>query len=154
MATQYQLFHNQRQLTALESKAGVGLSCPRSSSWGNSQVSTELSLLSNTGIEPERPGGNRDGWQASIDWQIDLPLGEFRSQLGYTELNDTDGYSPLLVDGAQRWLRRSYVLLQYRRPLFEGTTLLVNLFHQDQHSNLELFQSVDSTIEIGISLAL
>jgi len=154
MATQYQLFHNQRQLTALESKAGVGLSCPRSTSWGNYQISTELSLLSNTGIEPERPGGNRDGWQASIDWQIDLPLGEFRSQLGYTELNDTDGYSPLLVDGAQRWLRRSYVLLQYRRPLFEGTTLLVNLFHQDQHSNLELFQSIDSTIEIGISLAL
>ena len=154
MATQYQSFHNQRQLNALESKAGVGLNCPRSSSWGNHQFSTELSLLSNTATESERPGGDRDGWQASLDWQIDLPLGEFRSQLGYTRLNDTDGYSPLLANGARRWLRRSYLLLQYRRPLFEGTTLLVNMFHQDQRSNLELFQTVDSTIEVGISLAL
>ncbi|PCI77065.1 MAG: hypothetical protein COB20_09025 [SAR86 cluster bacterium] len=154
MATQYQSFHNQRQLNALESKAGVGLNCPRSSSWGNHQFSTELSLLSNTAIESERAGGDRDGWQASLDWQIDLPLGEFRSQLGYSRLNDTDGYSPLLANGAERWLRRSYLLLQYRRPLFEGTTLLVNMFHQDQRSNLELFQTVDSTIEIGISLAL
>ena len=154
MATQYQSFHNQRQLNALESKAGIGLSCPRSSSWGNHQFSTELSLLSNTATESERPGGDRDGWQASVDWQLDLPLGEFRSQLGYTRLNDTDGYSPLLANGAQRWLRRSYLLLQYRRPLFESTTLLINMFHQDQRSNLELFQTVDSTIEIGISLAL
>jgi tetratricopeptide (TPR) repeat protein len=154
MATQYQSFHNQRQLNALESKAGIGLTCPRSSSWGNHQFSTELSLLSNTATESERPGGDRNGWQASFDWQIDLPLGEFRSQLGYTQLNDTDGYSPLLANGAERWLRRSYLLLQYRRPLFEGTTLLVNMFHQDQRSNLELFQTVDSTIEIGISLAL
>lgn len=154
MATQYQSFHDQRQLNALESKAGIGLNCPRSSSWGNHQFSTELSLLSNTATESERPGGDRDGWQASFDWQIDLPLGEFRSQLGYTQLNDTDGYSPLLANGAERWLRRSYLLLQYRRPLFEGTTLLVNMFHQDQRSNLELFQTVDSTIEIGISLAL
>jgi tetratricopeptide (TPR) repeat protein len=154
MATQYQSFHNQRQLNALESKASVGLNCPRVSSWGNHQFSTELSLLSNTATESGRLGGDRDGWQASLDWQIDLSLGEFRSQLGYTRLNDTDGYSPLLANGAQRWLRRSYLLLQYRRPLFEGTTLLVNMFHQDQRSNLELFQTVDSTIEIGISLAL
>jgi len=154
MATQYQSFHNQRQLNALESKASVGLNCPRSSSWGNHQFSTELSLLSNTATESGRLGGDRDGWQASFDWQIDLPLGEFRSQVGYTELNDSDGYSPLLAGGARRWLRRSYLLLQYRRPLFEGATLLVNMFHQDQRSNLELFQTVDSTIEIGISLAL
>ena len=154
MATQYQFFHNQRQYNALESKAGIGLNCPRSSSWGNHQFSTELSILSNAAEDSERPGGDRDGWQASIDWQIDLPFGDFRSQLGYTRLKDVDGYSPLLAGGAQRWLRRSYVLLQYRRPLFEGTTLLVNMFHQDQRSNLELFQSVDSTIEIGISLAL
>ena len=153
-ATQYQFFHNQRQLDALESKAGVGFNCPRSSSWGNHQFSTELSLLSNAAIESSRPGGDRDGWQASVDWQVDLPQGELRSQLGYTRLNDAEGYSPLLASGARRWLRRSYLLLQYRRPLSAGTTLLVNMFHQDQHSNLELFQTVDSTIEIGISLAL
>ncbi len=154
LATQYQVFHNQRRLNALESKAGAGLSCPGSSSWANHQFSTELSFLSNTAIESGRPGGDRDGWQASLDWQIDLPFGEFHSQLGHTQLSDSSGYSPLLANGAERWLRRSYLLLQYRRPLSESATLLVNMFHQNQRSNLELFRTIDSTVEIGISLAL
>ncbi len=154
LATQYQVFHNQRQLNALESKAGAGLNCPVNSSWGNHQFSTELSFLSNIAIDSGRPGGDRDGWQASVDWQINLPVGAFHSQLGHIQLDDTETYSPLLANGAERWLRRSYVLLQYRRPLFENTTLLVNMFHQHQRSNLELFRTIDSTLEIGISLAL
>jgi len=154
VATQYQFFHNQQQLNALESKAGAGLSCPRSSSWGNHQISTELSLLSNTATDSGRLGGDRNGWQASMDWQINLPTAELHGQVGHTQLNDSDGYSPLLANGAKRWLRRSYVLLQYRRPLFDGATLLINGFHQDQRSNLELFETLDSTIEVGISFAL
>lgn len=154
MALQQQMFPGQRQLNALESKASVGTNCPMISSRGNQLLSAEFSLLANTAIESGRPGGDRDGWQMSLDWQVSLPIGEFRSQLSHTQLWDSDGYTPLLENGAERWLQRSYLLLQYRRALREDLTLMVNFYHQDQHSNLELFRSVDTTFEIGFSLAL
>jgi len=76
------------------------------------------------------------------------------TQLNHTETDDKRGYSPILADGARREIKRSYVLLQYRQPLLPGrpdTTLLFNVYHQKQRSNLELFRSTDSTVEIGIS---
>lgn len=154
LAVQQQLFQSQNQLNALESKASAGLSCPLASSWGNQQLSFEASFLANTAMESGRLGGDRDGWQLSMDWQVSLPIGEIHSQISHTQLRDSDGYTPLLAGGAARWLERSYALLQYRRVLREDLTLLVNLFYQDQDSNIELFESVDSTFEIGISLAL
>lgn len=153
LAVQQQLFPGQSRLNALESKASGGVNCPMSSRLGNQLLSAELGLLANTAIESGRPGGDRDGWQLNLNWQISLPIGEFRSQLSHTQLKDSAGYTPLLKDNAKRWLQRSFVLLQYRRALKEDLTLIANYFYQDQHSNLDLFQSIDSTFEIGLSLA-
>lgn len=154
LAAQHQLFHGQSQLNAVEGKASTGVNCPLNSSIGRQQLSLEASLLSSAAVKSGRPGGNRDGWQFSVDWQLDLPKGEIRSQINHTRLDDARGYSPLLKNGASRWLSRSYVLLQYRRPVAKTMTLMINMYHQKQHSNLELFRSIDSTVEIGISLAL
>jgi hypothetical protein len=152
--TQHQLFHNQSRLNAVESKVGAGLTCPLVTQFGDQQVLAEVSALYNSPIRSGRPGGGRQGWQLSVDWQWQLPRGVLMTQFNHTETDDKRGYSPILSDGAQREIRRSYVLLQYRQPLLfanPDTTLLFNVYHQKQRSNLELFRSIDSTVEIGIS---
>lgn len=150
-ATQHQLFHNQSTLDAVESRLGAGVSCPLNLGAGHQQLIAEFAGLNNSPVRSGRPGGSRNGWQMSMEWQIALSNGLLVSQINHTVMDDKRGYSPLLADGAARWLRRSYVLLQYQRPLAPDTRLLVNMYHQKQRSNLELFRSTDSTFEIGVS---
>ena len=154
MAIQQQLFHDQSNLNALESKASAGLNCPLSDTPNGQTVTAEASALLNKAANSGRPGGDRSGWQASIEWQYPSPIGLFLAQLNYTSIDDRDAYSPLLAGGAERWLERSYALLQYRRPvnmLGRNATFMTNLFHQDQRSNIELFRTVDTTFEVGLS---
>lgn len=153
-AAQHQLFHNTSQLNAIESKAGVGLACPVQTRFGTQQVIAEVSALNNNSIRSGRAGGSRMGWQVNLDWQLEFGRGLLMTQLSHTEQSDNSGYSPILADGAKREIDRSYVLLQYQQLINEAlpdTTLLLNLYHQKQRSNLELFRSRDSTIEIGLS---
>ena len=151
---QQQLFHNDSSLNGLEGKASTGINCPFNSALGRQQLSFEMGLLENAAMKNGRPGGSRDGWQFNASWQFSTSAGEILSQLSHTRLEDEDGYNPLLENGAKRWVDRSYFLLQYRRQLSTRSALMLNLFHQKQHSNIELFRSIDTTIEIGLSLAL
>ena len=150
-AAQQQLYHDQAFLNALESKASAGLNCPWEGLNGRHLISVEAGLLNSHALKNGRPGGDREGWQATLDWQYQMSHGEMRTLISHTELDDRAGYSPLLNDGAARWIDRSYVLVQYRRPLSPKAALLLNYYYQDQRSNLQLFQSVDSTIEFGLS---
>jgi len=113
----------------------------------------ELGLLSNTALSSGRPGENRRGWQVSADWQWPVSGGLIRSQMNYTRLRDQAGYSPLLANGADRWLERSYVLLQYQRPIQPGLMFLTRFYHQYQRSNIALFDTRDSSLEIGLGFA-
>jgi hypothetical protein len=156
VALQHQLFHKQSQLNGLESKAAVGINCPLGSANGSQLLRAEFGALHNSALKSGRLGEDRRGWQVNLDWQLLLPRGTFHAQLNHTRLDDDEGYSPLVANGAARTTRRSYVLLQYRQPLqFLGrdTTLLMNIYHQRQRSNIELFQSTDTSAEIGISWA-
>lgn len=153
-ALQHQLYHDNSRLNAIEGKASAGANCSFQSDIGPQQLIMELAGLENYAIKDDRPGDNRWGWQASIAWRFPLAGGDFLSQLSHTRLDDREGYNPLLDGGADRWLDRTYLLLQYRRRLTPGTALLINFFHQDQHSNIELFDNRDTTIEVGFSIAL
>ncbi len=153
LAAQYQLYHSQSNLNSVESKASVGMECPFALGTRPTLIGAELSLLSNLAVNDGRPGGDRTGWQFRLDWQFPLLKGALNTQLNHTELDDRSGYSPLLANGADRWLHRSYLLLQYRQPLRSDIALMVNFYHQYQRSNIELFDSVDSTLEVGVSLA-
>jgi hypothetical protein len=151
-AAQHQLFHNQSTLNTVEAKAGLGLGCPLGDpAQARQLVSVELSALTSRPIKSGRPGGSREGWQLSMDWQLPVYNGSLNTQLSHTELRDSRSYSPLLADGASRRIQRSYVLLQYRQPLRTNTLLLFNLYRQHQDSNIDLFRSTDSSVEIGIS---
>lgn len=157
LALQHQAYHEQSRLNALETKLGVGADCPISRNGNGAQqlLRLEASLLGNNSLKDNRPGDDRYGWQFSVDWQMRLRDGSLRAQLSYTDISDQNGYSPLLAGGARRWIQRSYGLLQYRRPLGLGNldaAFVANLYHQDQDSNLELFQSRDTAFEVGLSL--
>lgn len=156
LALQQQLFHDQSNLNALESKLSAGVNCPIGNSNINQSVTAEISGLLNKAANSGRPGGDRAGWQARIEWQYATEIGLFLAQLNHTSIDDRDGYSPLIASGAERWLERSYILLQYRKPVSvfgRNTTLLTNIYHQDQRSNIELFRTVDTTFEVGLSLS-
>lgn len=154
LALQHQLYHDNSRLNGLEGKASAGLNCTPHADAGAGQVTLELALLENEALKAIRPGGDRRGWQAGVSWQLPLAQGELFSQLSHTRLTDRNGYNPLLADGDERWLSRSYLLVQYRQQISSSATLLVNFFHQDQRSNIDLFDNLDTTFEMGVSLAL
>jgi hypothetical protein len=82
--------------------------------------------------------------------------GTLQAQVSRTILEDDRGYSPILVSGANRWVRRDQVVLQHRRPFEVGQTaaaLIINFSHQNQSSNIQLFGTRDTNLEIGLSLA-
>lgn len=154
-AAQHQLFHDQSTLNALESKVGSGLNCQLETAWGRQLLVPTLSALYNNSLrggDQTRAGGSRSGWQANLDWHVELPGAILTTQLSHTRMVDRQGYSPLLADGAKRWVQRSYALVQYRRPLASDINLMLNLYHQEQRSNLELFRSRDSSVEVGINI--
>tara|TARA_R110002167_G_scaffold6277_3_gene28902 strand:+ start:81710 stop:82828 length:1119 start_codon:yes stop_codon:yes gene_type:complete len=153
LATQYQNYNDQSSLNSIESKLGAGLECSIPLAGKPSAFGLELSLLNNTAFNSGRPGGDRNGWQLNAQWQYPILKGVLSSQINHTELRDTSGYSELLDNGAQRWLKRSYVLVQYRQSLFPNMAFVVNAYHQHQSSNIELFDSLDSTLELGISMS-
>jgi tetratricopeptide (TPR) repeat protein len=153
IAAQYQYYHERSShLDAVETRSTGGLACDRIVN--NAALTAELSQISSFAVYSDRPGGNRHGWQARLTWQHELPLGSVTAQVSHSRLIDRKGYSELLDDGARRDLSRDLVLLQYRYPLVHdwlpGAILMVNAFHQRQHSNLALFDSRDSAVEAGL----
>ena len=158
IASQYQRFHSQTALDAWESKATVGASCVAGESGVNViRYGFDGGYINNRALDAKRPGDDRDGWQVNFRAQRALFGGELTAQASYTRLEDDSGYSPILLNGAARWQERSQLLLQHRTPLrlgAKGALFLVNLSHQAQSSNIELFDLTDTALELGFSFAL
>ena len=158
IASQYQRFHSQTALDAWESKATVGASCVAGESGVNViRYGFDGGYINNRALDAKRPGDDRDGWQVNFRAQRALFGGELTAQASYTRLEDDSGYSPILLNGAARWQERSQLVLQHRTPLrlgAKGALFLVNLSHQAQTSNIELFDLTDTALELGFSFAL
>jgi len=156
-AVQFQHFHGQAQLDAVETKLSAGGLCDFPAMFnaeGRQRVSFGLSLLRNDNLDGNRLGGDRRGWQLNFDWQQPLGDGAIYAQLNHTRQRDGQPYSALLSNNSIRRQNRSYMLLQYRKPAHffgENSTLMINLYHQYQQSNIDLFKIVDTTIEAGLS---
>lgn len=153
LAVQRQNFHRESRLGGLETKASLGLSCGSFGYAGRQRLSVELSRINNFATNSDRLGGDRAGWQSNLSWQYSLQSASLRAQLSHTNIEDRKGYSPLLGNGAQRSLRRDYILLQYRRPirlLGKSANFMINLYHQRQRANLELFRSKDTSAGLGL----
>jgi len=152
-ALQHQRWHQQRRLDGLEMRAGAETSC-RFGSTARQVVTLGAGLLHNIALHDNRLGGNRDGWQASVGWRAAYPQRFFSAQVSLTRVLDSQGFSSLLQTNARRSVNRGSFLVQYREKLdnfVQGLEFIANFFHQNQKSNLGLFQTTDSSIEVGIS---
>jgi hypothetical protein len=92
------------------------------------------------------------GWQSNLNWQYSLQTASLRAQFSHTNIADRKGYSPLLKEGAERSIKRSYLLLEYRRPVHlfgSSADIMINIYHQRQRANLELFRSKDTSAALG-----
>lgn len=155
IAGQRQYFHQQNLLDAVEAKVSGGLACDLGSTVGPtySRVSIEFGLLANHAISSIRPGGHRRGWQAAAQWQA----GPFLVQASRTFLKDERAYSPILANGDNRRIARNQVVFQYRKSVRYRSVpfmVLVNLYHQNQASNINLFSARDTSLELGLSFNL
>ncbi len=155
---QHQLFHKQTRLNAFDTRLSGGMNCTVSAlSWpaiNTLRINLSGGILNSQALRAARPGGDRTGWQISSEIVASKGVHTLRALLNHTELDDKRGYSPLLADGAARQIARGYALLQYRQPvvLFDkNVDFVINAFHQIQDSNIELFDSSDSTLEVGVS---
>ncbi|MDX1491400.1 MAG: tetratricopeptide repeat protein [Pseudohongiellaceae bacterium] len=148
---QHQLYHRQDQLDAVETRISAGRNCVVSLASWRSRIGLELALINNNSQGASRPGGDRQAWQASIDWQFPLYRGILSSQINYTNTEDDRGYSPVLLDDLSREVQRYYVLLQYRQQIGAKSSFLMNFFHQHQDSNIPLFDSLNTTLELGVN---
>jgi len=158
IASQYQRFHSQKALDARESKATLGASCVAATKSGTvMRYGFDGGYISNKALDSKRPGDDRDGWQVNARVQRSIFGGELTVQASYTKLNDDREYSSILGNGESRWQKTNQVLIQHRTPLRVGNKnalFMINLYHQGQASNIELFELTDTAIELGISIAL
>ena len=150
-ALQYQTWHGQSLLNGLESKLSIGGDCAVADR-PNQRLGLESSVLYNAALKSGRLGGDRAGWQFRLQWQVAIAGALISAQLDHTTLEDQRGYSQLLADNARRQVSRNSVLVQYRRRLSAvGGDLLLNFYHQDQGSSLNLFRTEDTSLEFGLS---
>ena len=158
IASQYQRFHSQTGLDAWESKATLGASCVADENARNIlRFGFDGGYITNRALDSRRPGDDRDGWQVNVRAQRVLFGGELTAQASYTRFKDDSGYSPILASGMERWQERNQFLIQHRTPLRLGgksALFLVNVYHQNQASNIELFELSDTALEFGFSIAL
>ena len=159
LATQYQRFHSQSALDAWETRAVAGLSCIDRDNDSNrvNRYGFEVGYIINHALSVERPGADRDGWQLSTRYQTQVFGGDLTAQASYTRLDDDRSYSPLLANGDRRWQKRGQFLVQHRKTvsLWNRSVLITtNLTHQNQDSNIELFDLNDTAIEVGLSIPL
>jgi hypothetical protein len=152
-AIQHQHWHEQSRLNGLELRVGGGSNCAIPGTL-NQRINAEVNLLHNAELKNDRLGGSREGWQFVLDWQYAVGSGLLSAQFNHTRLRDRRGYSPLLSDNARRDTERNSFLIQYRESLPRlgpSAQFLVNLYHQDQDSTLELFRTEDTSLELGLS---
>ena len=151
-ALQHQIWHDQRRLDGVEIKAGLGADCPLGRR-SDQRINLQGSVLHNSELNNDRLGGNRSGWQLVAGWNMVLSRGTLSAQFNYTQLLDEQGISPLLNNNARRIIKRGSVIVQYREKISwvgDDTQLLINLYHQNQKSNLDLYETEDSSLEVGL----
>lgn len=151
---QHQTWHVQRRLDGVEAEAGIGGLCSFPNLEGNS-FGLELSVIKNFSTYDTRLGGDRLGWQLLGQWQKRVGKGLMTAQAEMASLQDSEGYSVLLDNNSRRSISRRSLLVQYRYPhSISGvpSELMLNFFHQDQRSNLDLFQITDTSLSVGVVL--
>lgn len=150
LAMQHQLYHQQSFMAGLESSLSGGVEC--NSGEGDARFSVEAGAVHNQALKAARPGADRDGWVLRLLWQRALGAGFIRGQYSLAHLQDANGYSALLANGAAREIYSRQFRAQYLRPLKQDLTLQINVSHQRQGSNLAPFENRGTAFDVGLML--
>jgi hypothetical protein len=107
----------------------------------------------------DRPDGFRAGGElrrAEIRVGGAMPFagGRLEGDVTGTRLTDADAYSPVLAEGARRWINRVALRAEYARPLMLGWEAVASIERVDQNSNLELFALSGTTVLFGVRTTL
>ncbi len=149
LAGQHQLYHGQSFMTGLESSITGGFDCTR----GTQRLGIEAGAVNNSALR-DRPGADRQGWKVRFNWQMELGQDAISAQFGYASLEDKAGYSPLLNNGAGRQVHSRTVQVQYNHPIQTDLSVIINLNHQGQGSNIDPFENHSTAFEVGLRLNL
>lgn len=147
---QVQFYHGQAFMRGLEASATAGLYCELDDM--SQAFGFDAGPLVNYALNDLRPGADRSGWRLRLYWQMQLGAGTVNSQFSYARLSDETGYNDLLANGARREIYNRSLRLQYNRPIYTDLTLLINLNHQAQASNLIPFENEGTSVDFGLSL--
>jgi len=142
------LFPNINYMDDVSFDLEVGTSC--GSAVNQLTIST---LLRNSRALRDRVGGNRTGAEFNLKWQYVIGSGIIFSQVVYGGLLDQKGYSPLLKGNVRRENKNINFLAQYVRPLGKDWSFHMGYYYRRQDSNLELFQTHSSNVDVGLSVA-
>ncbi len=149
LAAQHQLYHGQSFMTGFESSAAAGFECLR----GGQRWDIEAGIINNSAVN-NRPGADRRGWRMRLNWQLQLGRDAINTQFVYASLDDEEGYSPLLDNNAKRRVDSRTVRVQYIHPFESDLSLIINLNHQGQGSNIGPFENHSTAFEVGLRLGL
>ena len=89
-------------------------------------------------------------WKAGLMAQTVVP-GNIRLQLQWTGQKDTHGYSPLLANGAPRWLSSNQAVAEKTLPLGSGKTLTIRGLTTQRRSNIELFVFRETALQLQVA---
>ncbi len=114
-----------------------GVSCPLP---GEASFAGQL-RVGRTQPRADWPGGPKNGIELALQYSRPLPGGR-RVDLGWRAswLNDTEGYSSLLHDNAERRVQRQGLSAALRQPLGAEWDAVFSVEVLRQKSNLELFE--------------
>lgn len=104
--------------------------------------------------DPLRPGAERTRFDGRLQaqWRIG-ELGFLLTTVSWQREADRSGYSPILADGARRWIERSGLTLEWSRPapaLGPAWQLVAVAEGVYQRSNIALFELRGLTLQAGI----
>ena len=107
----------------------------------------------------DRPDGFRAGGElrrAEIRVGGAMPFagGRLEGDVTGTRLTDAEAYSPVLANGARRWINRVAWRAEYARPLTPGWEAVASIERVNQNSNLDLFALSGTTVLFGVRTAL
>lgn len=140
-------FPGQSDLNGVEGRLGPTLECQR----GPWDMAVTAAGISNWALDHERAGGDRTGGEASIRLGAQWARERLELSWRYTQLNDHQGYSPLLSANASRHIQRQVGELNFSHAVSSQLALSLSIKYQDQESNLTLFSHRSTNAMAGLT---
>lgn len=141
-------FSEQRHLDELATAFGGGLRCGFSA--GQLTVASMLRYNQALGT---RPGGDHVGMELNLKWQMLLGEGIFFSQLSFVTTSDRQGYSALLENNDERVTDSTSFSMQYIYPITPDLSLHAGYYYRNQNSNIDLFNTHSTNVDVGLSVS-